>query len=448
MKKSYSNMFIIIILSIFLGAKIHNISTAILSIIFLFFLSVLAKDYILLILSALFNILGFCLTQVITISKIIFATGTVFNITNNKIYIERNGFIFSEIYSIKKHKLMKQNFQLSENIKIGDVVDFYALHISYLKKMNEYNGNTGVITKIIRVKSLPIGLTTKIREDIKVFFAQSKNSLFFTNIILGGQNADLDQANKSKITILKETGIYHFMAISGLHMHIIMGFIFYFFRKLLNLSYKINYYLCSKQISLDLIPAVLSIFFGYFYLTLCFKSSSALRAFIMYGTGLILPQKNDRLKIFFLTCIFMLLLNINLVNNYGFLMSCLATYCLLSNGRIFDVNIHLLPFIQTFSIAGILANSIFVQLFRIILPLACLSYLFKSTILLFFANFLVNIIYGICKILLLIFPVIHLEITYFSKLLSFMFFSISFISNRRVFSYFATFLNIIISFFS
>ncbi len=72
------------------------------------------------------------------------------------------------------------------------------------------------------------------------------------------------------------SGISHLLAISGLHLTIIAGFIFFFIRRGLCLSQYLSLKYNTKKIA-----AIIAFIFTAFYLMLCWGSISALRAFIM-----------------------------------------------------------------------------------------------------------------------------------------------------------------------
>lgn len=124
-------------------------------------------------------------------------------------------------------------------------------------------------------------MVNRLRLDIRdrVMQGISKVSAGFAVTIMTGDKSGID---KDVLTAMRASGLAHLLAISGLHMGLIGGLIFFAARLLLSLSPAI-----ALQLPVKKIAAVMAIFGMAFYLALSGFSISALRAFIMAGLAFV-----------------------------------------------------------------------------------------------------------------------------------------------------------------
>ncbi len=175
-------------------------------------------------------------------------------------------------------------------------------------------------------------------------------------------------------------GIAHMLAVSGLHVSVMYGFIIYVLSKVLS----------TKR------AYIVSIFFVAFYAVFTGMSSSVVRASIMTEImllGMVLEKRSDGLNSLCAAVTLMVIFNPYVIYNAGFLMSVISTYAVMavvfSNGesitekivsiikKSFMVTAFTLPVISYFfynvSFAGIFVNIVAIPLMTPLLVLAIIG---------------------------------------------------------------------------
>jgi len=162
-------------------------------------------------------------------------------------------------------------------------------------------------------------LAGKWSEKIKKNFSQSglsphRLALAYT-LLLG----DRQELSPEILSDFKTTGTIHILAISGLHIGILLLFLNFIFKPVKNIS---------RWLAL-----ILSLVLLWFYALLTGFSPSVLRAVIMFGflaVGLELKRKTSVYNSLFAAALFMLIINPNYLYQIGFQMSFLAVLSIVS----------------------------------------------------------------------------------------------------------------------
>ncbi|MGL1920298.1 MAG: ComEC family competence protein [Hyphomicrobiales bacterium] len=137
----------------------------------------------------------------------------------------------------------------------------------------------------------------------------------------------MDRGGESYLT-LRNVGLAHLLAISGLHMGFAMGMIFYFMRLLLALIP-----FGMVRVSTKKIAAIIAIISGFFYLMLSGGSLATERAFIMAGLimlAVLMDREALTMRNLALAFLAMLLLSPSAIMNVGFQMSFMATAAIIA----------------------------------------------------------------------------------------------------------------------
>ncbi len=203
--------------------------------------------------------------------------------------------------------LLKNNkFLLNENDKINAEGFFKPI----LKKNYFYSEgftHSGVIYKINYIKKTKKWINLK--SHIKSFFSYSKYQHLYAGFILGERNS----IDKSILNLYKANGCMHLLAISGLHVAILITFIF-FILKILKIPHP--YLLVFSNIIL------------FAYLIFLNFPASATRA-IVFTTLLtftkLYEKKVSLLDILYLSAFFIFLINHKTFYSLGFQLSFMAT---------------------------------------------------------------------------------------------------------------------------
>ncbi len=226
-------------------------------------------------------------------------------------------------------------------------------------------------------KSFSYNIKAKFTEDVEKLFntyLNRENSQLITSIILG-ESSYLDE---DSLTLYRELGIAHILAVSGLHIGIISGFLIFLFSRL-GLKRKLN------------IIISLSIIWTYGFLI--GYPPSILRASIMFSIlfySQIIHEPYDSINILSIACFLLLVINPYYLFHIGFQLSFMATFSIvyftpyikaafypyntkLTNtiAALLAVNLGILPFqayyFNRIGIFSILANMILIPIFSIAL---------------------------------------------------------------------------------
>ena len=323
--------------------------------------------------------------------------------------------LFTYILKDEKEKtFFKEHFQggmLKVNADIEDIGEKKNFYSFDYKKYNENKGifknvkvndiknfeeNKGIISKI---KIWRISLGNKIHKEI------SFDKSGYIEALIFGDKAYLE---KDEIINYKNLGTSHLLAISGLHLGVLISLIYFI---LLRLRFSVE---IIEKIVFLVIP---------FYMLISGFSPSVLRAGGMIMLYIIF-RKKDMTKLEALLTTFILILFINplFIFDIGFELSFLITFCLLMSDdflsgskNIFTSGFKIslvsslasLPILvmnfYTFSYISIISNIFLVPIFSLVIfPLVLISYavfLFSSTIF--------NVIFK---------PILNISFSFFDKI--------------------------------
>ena len=304
--------------------------------------------------------------------------------------------LFTYILKDEKEKtFFKEHFQggmLKVNADIEDIGEKKNFYSFDYKKYNENKGifknvkvndiknfeeNKGIISKI---KIWRISLGNKIHKEI------SFDKSGYIEALIFGDKAYLE---KDEIINYKNLGTSHLLAISGLHLGVLISLIYFI---LLRLRFSVE---IIEKIVFLVIP---------FYMLISSFSPSVLRAGGMIMLYIIFRKKDmTKLEALLTTFILMLFINPLFIFDIGFELSFLITFCLLMSDdflsgskNIFTSGFKIslvsslasLPILvmnfYTFSYISIISNIFLVPIFSLVIfPLVLISYavfLFSSTI--------------------------------------------------------------------
>lgn len=160
-------------------------------------------------------------------------------------------------------------------------------------------------------------------------------------------------------------GLVHLIAISGLNMAIIMGFIFWIIRRILVQSEYLTLNFDIKKIS-----AIFAIIFGFLYLSITGFPVSANRAYIMaclFFIGILIDREIDTMRFLAFSAILILFFEPQLVLSPAFQLSFFAVIGLVGgfkflqehNFKVWTVNLWLKPI---FYIYGTIISSIIAEI--------------------------------------------------------------------------------------
>ena len=323
--------------------------------------------------------------------------------------------LFTYILKDEKEKtFFKEHFQggmLKVNADIEDIGEKKNFYSFDYKKYNENKGifknvkvndiknfeeNKGIISKI---KIWRISLGNKIHKEI------SFDKSGYIEALIFGDKAYLE---KDEIINYKNLGTSHLLAISGLHLGVLISLIYFI---LLRLRFSVE---IIEKIVFLVIP---------FYMLISGFSPSVLRAGGMIMLYIIFRKKDmTKLEALLTTFILMLFINPLFIFDIGFELSFLITFCLLMSDdflsgskNIFTSGFKIslvsslasLPILvmnfYTFSYISIISNIFLVPIFSLVIfPLVLISYIsFLFSITLF------NVIFK---------PILNISFNFFDKI--------------------------------
>lgn len=268
-----------------------------------------------------------------------------------------NIYFGNEIKEVNEKTILKINGKT--NLKLGDKITFRGKLKEPLKNTNPklYNYKLNLLSNkiyttvnindndIMSVNGNGKGLKYKLRIGFKDMVEELFNSNLdnsSSNLMKGiimGESSYLDENNISKY---REMGLAHILAVSGLHIGIISGFLIFLFSHL-GIKKKINIFI------------VLGII--WFYGFLIGFPPSVLRASIMFSFlfyAKTLAEPYDSINILFISFFILLIANPISIFNLGFQLSYTATFSILYfspyiNKRFYPYNNKL-----TYTLSGLL----------------------------------------------------------------------------------------------
>ena len=323
--------------------------------------------------------------------------------------------LFTYILKDEKEKtFFKEHFQggmLKVNADIEDIGEKKNFYSFDYKKYNENKGifknvkvndiknfeeNKGIISKI---KIWRISLGNKIHKEI------SFDKSGYIEALIFGDKAYLE---KDEIINYKNLGTSHLLAISGLHLGVLISLIYFI---LLRLRFSVE---IIEKIVFLVIP---------FYMLISGFSPSVLRAGGMIMLYIIFRKKDmTKLEALLTTFILMLFINPLFIFDIGFELSFLITFCLLMSDdflsgskNIFTSGFKIslvsslasLPILvmnfYTFSYISIISNVFLVPIFSLVIfPLVLISY-----VVFLFSSIIFNVIFK---------PILNISFSFFDKI--------------------------------
>ena len=323
--------------------------------------------------------------------------------------------LFTYILKDEKEKtFFKEHFQggmLKVNADIEDIGEKKNFYSFDYKKYNENKGifknvkvndiknfeeNKGIISKI---KIWRISLGNKIHKEI------SFDKSGYIEALIFGDKAYLE---KDEIINYKNLGTSHLLAISGLHLGVLISLIYFI---LLRLRFSVE---IIEKIVFLVIP---------FYMLISGFSPSVLRAGGMIMLYIIFRKKDmTKLEALLTTFILMLFINPLFIFDIGFELSFLITFCLLMSDdflsgskNIFTSGFKIslvsslasLPILvmnfYTFPYISIISNIFLVPIFSLVIfPLVLISY-----VVFLFSSTMFNVIFK---------PILNISFSFFYKI--------------------------------
>ena len=280
------------------------------------------------------------------------------------------------------YKKYNENKGIFKNVKVNDIKNFEE--------------NKGIISKI---KIWRISLGNKIHKEI------SFDKSGYIEALIFGDKAYLE---KDEIINYKNLGTSHLLAISGLHLGVLISLIYFI---LLRLRFSVE---IIEKIVFLVIP---------FYMLISGFSPSVLRAGGMIMLYIIFRKKDmTKLEALLTTFILMLFINPLFIFDIGFELSFLITFCLLMSDdflsgskNIFTSGFKIslvsslasLPILvmnfYTFSYTSIISNIFLVPIFSLVIfPLVLISY-----VVFLFSSTMFNVIFK---------PILNISFSFFDKI--------------------------------
>ena len=305
-----------------------------------------------------------------------------------------------KINSVNNNRLSSERLMLTliseKDLKLGDIILFNGILKEGMENTNPklYNYRLNLLSQKIyttmTIKDYQINIIKnedhfkyrikeRFKNDIENLFTtylNPSNSKLITSIILG----ESSYLEEDSLETYRELGLAHVMAISGLHIGIISGFLIYIFSRL-GVKRKINIFL------------TLGIIWTYGFLVA--YPPSILRASIMLSLLLyssIIHEPYDWINTLSLACFLLLAINPYYLFNIGFQLSFVAAFSIVfftpyikqvfypykgklisSLSSLLAVNLGILPFqayyFNRIGMLSIIANLILIPIFSIALIL-------------------------------------------------------------------------------
>lgn len=238
---------------------------------------------------------------------------------------QENGKYFYEKPPKKVRVFLTKNYEKNkENLKIGDKIYFKAI-LMPIKNNQIFNnfdfafynfsmqiGASGyaisdleIISKNEKISNFNIffkNLRKKVQDSINLNALPNQAGVI--NALLTGDRKKIDEKNMQNI---RNSGLAHLIAISGLHLTL-SATIFFFIARFLLAQ---NYYL-TLNFDIKKIAAISAILGSFIYLQIAGAPISAVRAFIMVFLAMIaifFDRKNDLLRTIFFAALLLILIN-------------------------------------------------------------------------------------------------------------------------------------------
>ncbi len=277
----------------------------------------------------------------------------------NFIKKENKNYIYlTDLYSYKNIELpqnIKLRYKGYQDVKCGDIVKVNAFLFSTKNKNYPYgfDFNLNALNKNNDANGFIVGQINLIENFNHQLNFFTKINAFFDNIssnmIKKIQNTDLKYSgfliaislgderyiNKNDMISLRNSSLSHLISISGYHISLLTGFIFFSIRFLLNLIPQISLQYSTKKISATITIAVLL-----FYIIILKFPIPASRATIMsiaIMVGILCNFKTITINSLFLAAFILIMINPYSIYSAGFLLSFYATMSILIFTNIFII---------------------------------------------------------------------------------------------------------------
>ena len=168
----------------------------------------------------------------------------------------------------------------------------------------------------------------KIRKKIQTRIFEVNNHSAGSGVVIDILTGNNSFIPRDKLNNIRRSGCAHILAISGLHMSIIVAFVFIVFLHIFSLFPKIALKYNTKKLAL--LPAFLTCFI---YLQISSIPVSALRSFIMISIGfmtLLANKSKSSMNVLFITFFTILCIEQHYILSPSFQMSFMAVFCLIS----------------------------------------------------------------------------------------------------------------------
>ena len=322
------------------------------------------------------------------IKGVIFASGNIQNINENKIFMNNIQYVTIGNQNTRNLNKLLLNYNKCHNLQPNTNIKFVA----YLNSTNRgklikyYNNNRNIIMPTRKNKYIDL-----IRNRIINFCLRSKSHNDFLQAILTGNRIYLSE---ERIQNLQRSNMYHLLALSGLHINLIMLIFHKIFSSIMNKLHIFNFGR-KYNVEINIITAILTAIIGYGYIIISYNPASAYRAFIMNLFIIFMPYPHNRLNVLVLTMFIMTLLSPNIIFDLGFQLSSLCSFILISNRSMIGMNLMLAPIVKHLNFMTIMLNPIILSIFSIILSTAMLASIFNIVFYIPILEKLIDIIYYI-----------------------------------------------------
>jgi competence protein ComEC len=242
----------------------------------------------------------------------------------------------------KPHLRLRLSVRSNQLLKVGDIVQMRAsifppsrpamqgaanfARYFYIKNIGGVGYSLGYVKIMQRINVAHDINLSNLRSYIDnklIQYIEQPQAGIAIALITGGRAAIPRDVNQA----MQIAGITHILSISGMHMSIVCGLIYFIIRLAFAVSPRLALHYPIKQYA-----AIFGLISGAFYLMLADFPIPAIRAYVMIGLiflGIILFKQADALRSLMLAAVLLLLYNPLNILDVGFQLSFIATYGLI-----------------------------------------------------------------------------------------------------------------------